>query len=703
MKNFNISIGQLVLLTAIVALALAGCATQASSRYYGRTAAPQDNVLRYITGSEPESLDPAIPTGQPEARLLMSIYDGLVEYDPRTMQPIPGLAESWQVGQENTEYIFKLRNNGKFSNGDPITAHDFVYSFQRALEPSLAAKNAYLAHYIKYAEEFNSMKSFVKDKNGRFLLKSDLETPAPPAEPVPLSTQPAPPTEQAIAQSEFRKFVDGPTRLTVPSDEKSRNALFEKDPKLKALMAETELVAVVASDLGVEAVDDHTFRIKLKQPAPFLIGLLGHQFFRVVHRGTVEKHGKDWTKPSNIVTSGAFRLKEHRPYDRVVVEKDPNYWDAQMVRLNGIEFYPLEEQTTMLNLYKTGRVDAIYNHTIPAAWVDMIREYKDEYMNHPEVAIEYYTVNVTKPPMNDLRVRQALALAVDRDALAKFRKTTQPLIDFTPEGLFPEYEDIRSKVYDRELKKIGSTLDEWKARKFDPVKARKLLAEAGFPVTGSEGDWSCPSFPVESVELLYNTSENNKSIAEFIQAQYKQNLGITLQLKNQEWKTFLNTRKNLEYNGIARAGWIGDYMDPMSFLKLFYGTNNDSSTGWTNPKFDKLIDDANRAADPKVRFEKMAEAEFMVMQDQPVLPWQTQKTNFIRKPYVKGLYPNPGTLHAWKFVYIETDQAKWDQNVDTIFSTGDAWVTENLNRLIATQPTLVEREKGYMDAKKFGY
>ncbi len=685
---------------ALAAIAASGCTASAKSEFYGQTAAPSDNVLRYITGSEPESLDPAIPTGQPEARLLMSIHDGLVEYDPRTMQSIPGIAESWEVGQENTEYVFKLRKNAVFSNGDPITAHDFVYTFSRALDPNLAAKNAYLAHYIKYAQEYNAKQSFVRDRSGRFLLKSDL---APAAEANAAPATEAPPAAESESKSEFRKYIDGPTRLTVPSSAEGRAPLFEKDPKLKALAEGAEFIPIEPTDLGLEAVDDHTFRIKLKQPAPFLIGLLGHQFFRLVHRQSIEKHGKNWTKPENIVTSGPFRLKEHRPYDRVVVEKSPNYWDAEMVRLDGIEFYPLEEQTTMLNLYKTGRVDAIYNHTVPAAWVEMLREYKHEYMNHPEVAIEYYTVNVTKPPMNDLKVRQAFALAVDRDAMAKFRKTTQPLVDFTPEGLFPEYEAIRARVYDRELKKIGSSLEEWKARKFDAPQARKLLGEAGFPVTGSEGNWSCPSFPVDQVEILYNTSENNKSIAEFIQAQFKQNLGITLQLKNQEWKTFLNTRKNLEYNGLGRAGWIGDYMDPMSFLKLFYGKNNDSSTGWTNPKFDKLIDEANSLADPKARFEKMAEAEFFVMQDQPVLPWQTQKTNFLRKPYVKGLYPNPGTLHSWKFVYIEQDPEKWDTNVDNIFAVRDEWVTGQIQRLIATQPSVVEREQGYMDEKMFGY
>jgi oligopeptide transport system substrate-binding protein len=198
--------------------------------------------------------------------------------------------------------------------------------------------------------------------------------------------------------------------------------------------------------------------------------------------------------------------------------------------------------------------------------------------------------------MDNVRLRQAFALAIDRDALAKFRGTTQPLVDFTPEGIFPKYEAARQKVYAAELAKMGSSIEQWKARKFDPVKARAILGELGYPVIQDGDFYSCPSFPIEQVEILYNTSESNKAIAEFIQAQFKQNLGITPQLKNQEWKTFLNVRKELDYSGMARAGWVGDYMDPFTFLNLFYSPNNDSSTGWHDPKFDKLLDDANNEA-----------------------------------------------------------------------------------------------------------
>ncbi len=666
MRMFTAKRQQAMLAILLVSSFISGCTTSATGRFFGKTEPPADNVMRYVSGSEPESLDPAVPTGQPEARVLLALYDGLVEYHPKTMEPIPSLAQSWKISEDQTEYTFQLRPGAKFSNGDPITAHDFVNSFRRAISPELASKNGYLSYYIRYAEAYNSGRSFVTGDDGKFLYKD--EGAVPPAD------------------GELRKPFDGPERLTVPTDEKARQELFAKNAKLKARADGKKLVAVTAEDVGVEAVDDLTFRIKLMLPAPYFLGLLAHQFFRVVHQPTIDKFGKNWTRPENIVTSGAFKLAEHAPYHKIVLTKNLQYWDADMVRLSGIEFYPLEEATTMMNLYKAGTVYAMYNHTPPAAWNAVVREYKDEYLNFPEVSIEYYTVNVKKKPMDQVKLRKAFALAIDRDALAKFRKTTKPLVDFTPEGIFPKYEEAREKVYREELAKQGSSLEEWKARKFDGEKARKLLGELGFKVEKSGNGYICRDFPADQVSLTYNTAESNKAVAEFIQAQWKQNLGITVPLKNMEWKTFLNARKNLEYDGMARAGWVGDYMDPFSFLNLFYSENNDSSTGWSNPAYDKLLDEANSDPDEMGRFEKLARAEFMMMQDQPVIPLQTQATNWIKKPFVKGLYPNPGTLHAWKFVYIETDPQKWDHDVEeTIMTTKDSWVYENLNRLTATQ------------------
>ncbi len=679
-------IGLFITGIALIAISsfFVGCTTKASGRYYGVTVAPKENVLHYVSGSEPESLDPGIPTGQPEARVLMALYDGLVEYDPKTMESIPGIAKTWEISPDGTEYLFHLRPNATFSNGKPITARDFAYTFRRNLDPALAAKNAYLSYYLKYAEAYNSGKVFVKKPDGTFLHKADLSTDTSANAGETTSKE----DDEFGGATEFHKFLNEPERYVLPGSDEERQKLFAKDAKLKAAVVGAEYIPVKATDLGVEAVDDLTFRIKLIQPAPFFIGLLGHQFFRVIDQVTVEKYGADWTKPENIVTSGPFMLKEHHPYDRVIVVKNPNYWDADMVRLDRIEFYPLDEATTMMNLYQAGDVDAMYNHTVPAAWNEVVSQYKDEFMNAPEVAIEYYTVNVKQKPMDNVKLRRALALSIDRKALAKFRKTVTPLVDFTPEGIFPKYEQARKKVYTEELAKQGSSLEEWKAREFDPVKARSILKELGYTVNENNGRYSVPDFPVDKVEVLYNTAESNKAVAEFLQAQWKQNLGITLSLNNMEWKTFLNVRKELDYHGLARAGWVGDYMDPFTFLNLFYSENNDSSTGWSDPKFDKLLDAANKEQDEMKRFEILARAELMVMQQQPVIPLVTQATNWIKKPYVKGMYPNPGTLHPWKFVYIEHDESKWDHDVENIMQTVDPWVQSQIDRLSADQNAL---------------
>jgi oligopeptide transport system substrate-binding protein len=603
---------------SILALTLSGlasaCATPAADgEFFGKVEPPEGQVLRYISGSEPESLDPQIATGQPESRIFMALYEGLTEYDPKTTEPIPALAERWDVNADSSAFVFHLRRDARWSNGEPITAHDFVYTFRRGLDPSFAARNAYMAYYILHAQGFNERGVFVRDPaTGAFV------------------------TERQVSGG-------SDLRLVLPGDEAARRRQIDGNARLKEAVAGKELVPIRAEDLGVEAIDDHTLRITLTQPAPFFVGMMAHQFFRVVHRATVEKHGIQWTDPANIVTSGAFTLREWHPYDRLVVARNPMYWDAATVRLDEIRFYPIVEPTTMMNLYKAGEVDATYNHTVPPGWLPIITKLKD-YMDAPEIAIEYYSINTTKPPMNDVRVRKAFNMAIDKDALAKFRVVVKPLTAFTPEGIFPGYPQPRGDA-------------------FDPARARELLAEAGY--RDSAGNYDGSTFPAGDVEILYNTLETHRQVAEFVQQQWKQHLGVTVPLRNMEFRTYLAAKSNLEYKGFSRAGWIGDYMDPYTFLELFatpsLGSNN--GTGWFRPEYVQMLNEANRTLDHAKRYELLAKAEAYMLEAQPVIPLMTRATDWMKKPYVKGMYPNPGTQHAWKFVYIEHDPAKWDYGV----------------------------------------
>jgi oligopeptide transport system substrate-binding protein len=233
-------------------------------------------------------------------------------------------------------------------------------------------------------------------------------------------------------------------------------------------------------------------------------------------------------------------------------------------------------------------------------------------------------------------------MAIDKRALSDFRRVTKPLYAFMPEGIFPGYPRVSG--------------DE-----FNPERARKLLAEAGY--RDAAGNFDPKKFPVSQIELSYNPAESNRAVAEFVQAQWKQNLKLTVPLKAVEWKTFLDSRSKLEYKGFARSGWIGDFADPFTFLALFYTPRGDNGTGWWDAKYVKMLDDANRERDPQKRYALLAKAEAYMLDAQPVIPLLTNATNLMKKPYVKGMYPNPQTLHAWKFVYIERDPAKWDYGI----------------------------------------
>jgi oligopeptide transport system substrate-binding protein len=292
----------------------------------------------------------------------------------------------------------------------------------------------------------------------------------------------------------------------------------------------------------------------------------------------------------------------------------------------------------MMNLFKAGEIEAVYNHVVPSSWVDHMRRTRD-FMDAPEASIEYYQINTKQPPMNDIRVRKAFNLAIDKASLAIYKRTAKPLTAFSPEGIFPGYPQPAGDG-------------------FDPQRAKALLAEAGY--RDDRGEFDPSRFPISSVELTYNTNETNRQVAEFVQAQWKQHLGLTVPIKNMEWKTYLNYRSQLQYKGFARAGWVGDYMDPYTFLDLFSTATGDNGTGWFDQKYVELLRSANRQTDPAKRFALMAQAEKFLLDEQPVIPLYTPSTDWAKKVYVKGMYANPVTLHAWKFVYIEHDRSKWD-------------------------------------------
>ena len=645
---------QLIKLLAITSLVFGAISCRAlatNEEFFGRTTPPARNLLRYVNGAEPETLDPAVSSGQPEARIYMALYEGLVEYHPKSLNAIPGIAERWDVNNDSSEFVFHLRKNARWSNGDPINAHDFVYSIRRALSPEVLSRTAALAYYIKYAQAVNQKSVFVRDpRTTQFLLHKDFAAGgAAVSEPLsqrpldanlleyePTAAQPEPHTDTT-----FHHLMHSPGRLVLPADEKKRSKLLASDPKLASAVAGKEFIKVTGEDMGVEAVDDYTVRISLSQPAPYFVDVMAHQLFRLVPRKIIEQYGEAWTEPANIVTCGPFKLKSWKPYNELVVERDPMYWDAANVGLEEIRFYYSTDHATSMNLYKVGEADALTNHGVPNPWLDVIRPKKD-FMDGAESAITYLLINTTQPPMNDLRVRRAFNMSIDKATYSKAKQTTKPLSAFTPEGIFVGYPQPKGDP-------------------FDPERARRLLGEAGYPVTRtSEGTFECKTFPAEGLTLIFGSHSANKALCEFMQAQWIQNLGITIPLSNMESKTYMAARSRLEYKGFALALWGADYMDPTTFLNLFLTSGADNGSGWWDQKYVDLLEEANHTIDKQKRYELLAKAEKYMLDAQPVIPIETPSVNWVKKPYVKGLYPNPTSLFAWKFVYIERDPAKWD-------------------------------------------
>jgi oligopeptide transport system substrate-binding protein len=535
----------------------------------------------------------------------LALFEGLVEYDPQTLEPIPAIAERWETNAESTEFTFYLRRDARWSDGESITAHDFVYTMRRGLDSQLASRAAGQGYYIKYAKAFNEGAVFVQDTvSGEFLANDNTIV---------------------------------PTLLTLPGDEKEKNKLFAANPQLQEVIEGKNLVPVKAEDIGVKAIDSYTLRISLTQSVPFFIKVLSHNFFRVVPEKAISKFGKNWTKPENIVTSGAFRLKEWSPYDEIIVEKNPHYWDAATVALEEIQFYPVEEQATVMNLYKAGYVDATYNRSVPRSWLSMMQKKRD-HQDASEASIDYLIINTTQPPMNDVRVRRAFDLAINKRIFSAARPNTKPLSSLIPPNVFYEYSPAA-------------------VPEFNPELARKLLAEAGFADT--DGNYDASKFPINEVALTFNTSDGNRLMAELIQSHWKQNLNLTVPLKNMETKTFVSVTSKLEYKGFARFGYAADYIDSYSLLSIFAAPSGDNGTGWYNKSCAELLDKGNQTFDARKRSQLLAEAESLLLSEQPIIPLTTSSTNWLKKPYVKGMYPNAVTLLPWKFVYIERDEDKW--------------------------------------------
>src|SRR5262245_13346130 len=517
-------------------------ALAAATLLIASTAAQAEMVLHRGNGAEPETLDPAKSTGVTESNIQYELLEGLTTYSVDGLV-IPGVAEKWDVSDDGKTYTFHLRDS-KWSNGDPVTADDFVYSWRRVVDPATASDYAPIFNVITNAEAINKGE--------------------------------------------------------------------EKD----------------LTKLGVEATDAKTLKVTLNKPTPYFISMLRHSSFLPVNKADIEKNGQDWTKPGNIVGNGAFTLSEWTPQSSLTVVKNPNYYDAANVKLEKIIYYPTEDISEEFKRFRNGELQITYE--VPSDQVGFIEaNMKDEYDAKPYLGTYYYVINETRESGAKKEVREALALASDREAIGD--KVTQgsflPAYSWVPPGT-PDYATQYVSFKDMPMA--------------DRItKAKELLAGAGYTAEK----------PLK-LEILYNTSENHKKIAIAIQDMWKQ-VGVDATLNNQEWQVYLDTRDNKQFD-VARAAWIGDYADPVTFLDLFLsdaGVRNDA--GYNNAEFDKLVKDSFNIADPKARMASLEKAEQMFLADLPIIPILHYKTKHMVSKKVQGWAYNNLDFHMGRYMSVQ--------------------------------------------------
>jgi oligopeptide transport system substrate-binding protein len=385
------------------------------------------------------------------------------------------------------------------------------------------------------------------------------------------------------------------------------------------------------STVGFKAVDERTLQVTLKDPTPFLLKIIAcHYAWEAVPTKVIAKFGpldrKDtgWTRAGNLVGSGPFILKSWVPNQKIVLARNPQYWDAANVKMDEIEFYPTEDLATEERMFRGGQLDA--TNDLPRGKIDAYRhDHPEELRIDPWLGIYFYRYNVTRAPLNDVRVRRALALAVDREKLTR---------DVMRGGEIPAYAVSYpgNSGYTPRAHLTGGI-----------AEAQRLLAEAGYP--GGKG------FP--PVEVLYNTYESHRQIAEAIQAMWRQNLGIEVTLVNQEWKVYLDTQHATHNFQIERAGWIADYADPNVFLELWETNNGNNDTLWSSAEYDRLLHAALRAKTEAERYENYQKMDEILVHECPVLPLYYYTRVYALSPRVKGWWPNLIDYHPWKYVYLE--------------------------------------------------
>jgi len=603
------------------------------------------------SGTDPKTLDPARATGNIEGRILYELFEGLLqmlpegEPDPETglqpMVPKPAMATSFELSEDKRRYTFHLREDARWTDGTPVTSHDFAWSWQRFLHPATACEYTFHLFGIPHAQAYTQSSVETGDRVEVELWDRPGESPGSKAnfQHFPRGTmrygtlrelrKPPEPTaaaKQADKDAELNwrdawvYVVDVAIENTdgaIDWDGKTTSMSFASAPPSVAGKDVTQAhhVLVAFGKLGgLETPDDKTFVVNLTDPIPYFPNIVAFYALFPVNKKCVESHGSPmWTNVENIITNGPYKLQMRRLRDRLRLAKNEEYYDAENVSMQTVDFLSLEGQNTALNMYETGQIQWVTDP--PPTLLDELK-IREDFYNAPQLSVYFYRLNVKRPPLDNVLVRRAIAMAIDRvEIVEQVTKVGQiPAYTTVPPGL-AGYESADGFTY-------------------SVAKARKLLVDAGYP--GGRG--------IPTLTILYNTTEGHRSIAEVIQQQLQNNLNISVELQNMEWGSFLDKVQQTDFQ-IARGGWIADYPDPNTFLDMWVTGGPQNNTNWSNKKFDTLISDAAKEGNPAKRLGILRDAEQIWVDELPAIPIYFYTSINLVKPNVKGFFPSSQDLH----------------------------------------------------------
>ncbi|WP_343552740.1 ABC transporter substrate-binding protein [Pantoea sp.] len=508
---------------------------------------PLSDAQRIVinNGSEVATLDPHKAEGVPESNVMRNLLEGLVETD-NNGQVVPGVAEKWQ-SEQGRIWTFTLRDNARWSNGKPVTANDFVYSWQRLANPKTASP------YASYL--------------------------------------------QAAHIANVDAVMSGKATL---------------------------------NQLGVKALDDRHLQVTLSEPVPYFVAMLAHSAMKPVYRPAIEQWGEQWTQPQHYVGNGAYTLSEWVVNEKIVLKRNPNYWDnAHTVIEEGV-FLPLSSENSDINRYRSGGTDMTNSAVPPEMFKKLHQDLGDEVKVSPLLCTFYYEINNKKAQFTDVRVRTALKLTLDRDIIAQ---------KIMGQGQIPAYGLTPPFIHGITLSPPAWSQQTQAERN---ASAKQLLAEAGFNQQN----------PLRFT-LLYNTSEQNKRQAIAAASMWQKNLGAVVTLQNQEWKTLLETRHQAQYD-VVRATWCADYNEPSTFLNMLLSNSSTNTAFYQSPAFDQLMQQTLSVADEAQRASLYQQAEAQLDKDSAIIPVYYRVSVRLVKPWVGGFTgKDPQDMLGLQYYYIK--------------------------------------------------